>query len=559
MPDEQKRKRDTFERIAQSIVRSAGNLDDAINNILQTFGTVDVDPLYEHVRYIGDTAVLIKKRSSAEEVTREVEALDYWAKQNGFVFDYPSFNFPLLPVEDHILMPYVGPEVYDVYNLLNTKIDELNKDTSKKKEGQKKIIDLVGFRRALVLRQIDLLANSISYPYIPTKLDGSVIVENRDVVGTYISNIKQVIMDNVQEGSIKIDTTALSSALSVFHELLNAESPQRYIDTYARNIGFRVPERKRGEVIGATLDNILKLRNAYQSLTGTLQTPTPALDEEFLQREYRLVQFDLHRHEKIALSGECLANIIHDPRLLDVQSEYKFGVKEQNNAIARYLLLLTYIEEFKKETNPDRNKIRRLLDEIEATNEGNYTLDKLKSLGNDILPFDTAMHVHYLTMFFYKAMRWYGYVNNHYLQRYNAILADKDNSDTKKQVVKYRKELYEKDLSIYARTAKNYLEELMKILYNQLDKTKTRKIKKKHWKYIELNSDKDEKHRTQYFVKSRENKYSFLYGKKKREINLQRFVEHKNKLQYQSDAKQDDEIKLYKQLLCLSYLAQFLP
>lgn len=518
---------------------------------------VEFDPLYPHVRifYLGEETdisltYVIKERATSDTAKHEAEALKKWGENNGITFGHPDFKLPIVQQGTLLFTPYIGPEVYTVTHSLSQSLDKLAEEGLD--SHAEEISDLCTFRRALVLTQVDTLVTSLVNPYIPKHDDGSPIESTPDeVIANYIDNISSVI-SSTRGFQKEEQSESLHAALSVFQEILNPNELQRYIDTYARNIGFRVPRIRRGQLVHASLDDILALRKDFHRENGERLSSSFALDSAFLQQH--LIQFDLHRCEKNALSGECLANIIHNPRLLAAEP-IKFDEQEQINAFARYLFALAYYNEVKRFTTHDRDKAQALNEEINRTNEGTYTLDALRN--QNLIPFDTPQYAHYLAMSFYKAIRWLGYIRDNYIPTYRKLGRQEGQSEKLREVAEYREKLSRSDLIIYRQTARRSLCALMDILYGQLPENK----KSEHVKSIILNGVKDPDHRIPYHVmRERDNDnchFTFGVGKNQRPIAGDSiFLKHIS--QFSRRAATQSE-KIYSKLLRLGYIATILP
>ncbi|MBI5072432.1 hypothetical protein HZA99_01295 [Candidatus Woesearchaeota archaeon] len=500
------------------------------------------DPLYPHVELFrrGDVVhgYIIKDRTSMDEATREVDALRHWARQNAITLGPPHY-LSLISVGQFVLSPYVGPEVYMVEHQLSGQINNFaynnNKDTTE---------SLAIFRRAMVLRQVDMLSRAVVDPYIPHDEAGHVIVSNKDIIGGYKQNMRDVLRSISPWSSEREKDDPIDQALDAVTDFFIGSYRERYVDTYSRNICFRAKKTEPEALLRVTLDDILQARiSDHQERTST---DPFTMDMLFLQP--RLVQVDLHRNEKEELRGECLANIVEAPRLLACDAKgYEFGQEERINAVARFELGLEIEREAAKGSGRRRDYLEMLYKEIEKTNEGKYSLENLAQSG--ILTIESGCPAHYHAMSLYKAIRWIGYVTKNYIPQYEHAVSE----NTKNPVAKERLKLYKQDKGIYIATALQSLHALMDELYQQLPKgVEDVSEDAVTQKEIVLNHTRVEEHRTPYKVRKEDGRYYFFNGKTTKSIITDSgFKKHINVLDQRAAS---DPEKAYAKLLKLGYI-----
>ena len=500
-----------------------------------------VDPLYPHIKLFrrSDGAIhgyVIKTRKNEADATREVKALEHWSKQNGIDLSFPHY-FPLISTGKYVLSPYVGPEVYMVEHQLSQRLAETSED--KKETGE----SLAILRRALVLRQVDMLARAVVAPYMPEDEQGHILVSNRDVVGNYKQNMREFFARHATINGGKEEPLEKALEYVASHFNVTPSFQERYVDTYARNICFRVRPR---DTIHVTLDDILRVREENHAERTITELFT--MDMVFLQP--RLVQVDLHRNEKIQLRGECLANIVDAPGLRRLRSgPFGYIDEERINAIARFELRLESERESAKGKDRNRDYLDHLAREIEKTNTGNYTFADLSS----ILRMETEHAQHYHAITFYKAVRWIEYVATHYIPEYEKTIAKADTSDAGKEsrkIAKERLELYKRDREIYKQTAREALHALMGNLFEQLPQAESKGDGEIECRTVILNHTKSPG--TPYEIVRSGERYILLSGKKLKPIATDEgFKYHIGELDRRAIT---DEEKTYAGLLKLGYL-----
>ena len=232
-----------------------------------------------------------------------------------------------------------------------------------------------------------------------------------------------------------------------------------------------------------------------------------------------------------------IANIIHDPRLLDCQ-QYPFDDNEQINAFSRFLLQLEQEKEGGKGDSRNRERVLFLSAEINKTTTGTYSIHDLQK----VLDIDPNCQAHYHAMAFYKAVRWFGYANNVYVPRYEDVLKESSSNTVAKQ----RLALYNRDAVVYKQTALQSLYSLMDIVYAQLPGIDNEKN-------IVLNNSRDEDHRIPYSV-SRETDGSFTFFSGKRHRHISDEQSFRTSTQNLGRRATTDPEKTFSQLLRLGYL-----
>ncbi len=416
------------------------------------------DPLYPNVVLFqaGNTVkgYVIKKRRSSDEADREVATLENWADINELELKLPYY-LPLVPFGNIVLSPFVGPEIYMVEQLISDKINRTvrERDTATKE-------DMISLRRALVLRQLDLLARAVVSPYIPRDEKKFEIIDNKDVVAYYKKNMKEALR-SIEPFSDSRELDPLDLCLDFLFSHFIRDTPEnrvRYLDTYSRNLCLRVTTGVPTQMLHVTLDDILAARR---------RTHQEYSDDDIFQRDmrflrYRLVQVDGHRNEKIALVGEMEANIIQAPRLLDCTNSASFDLAEQTNALCHFLLQREF--ETARVNGRTGDHLSDILKEIKKTERGDYRITDLKR----VISIDDGCREHYEAMSLYKAIRWLGYVCDQYIPKYK--------SASPTSVSRERLALYEKDKLIYRSLALRAIHTLMDTFYNQLEGAPNRKM-----------------------------------------------------------------------------------
>ncbi len=419
-----------------------------------------VDPLYPNIIHGTEFSIVVKTREDSEIARHEINALNYWAQQNGM--NWQQFGFRLAQVENRILAPYIGPEVYEVIDALNKRIQEEPENLS-----------LITFRRAIILQQIDILARFTIDPYVPIdSKTGREIVSNPNIVQYYMQNMMHV-LDNMRDSLFNPTLASnktksqqhLRNTLSVFKELVNENELERYVDTYQRNLCFLAPQRKPG-TLGVDIDDILRLRSQFHREYDASNPGASEIEKDLKFLAGTLVQVDMHRNEKCALNGESLENIIRCPRLLDNNG---FSAKEQENAFARYMLQVEYFRETAKNTTQNRQRVTALSAEIDKTLSGDYSLRE-----GELIPFwNSKTKMHFLAMKLYKSLRWIGYIRDHYLGRYE----HPEQEGCEPRVATYRWPLYTSDLEIHRTIVVSALREMLDESYAAFsEEDKTSKI-----------------------------------------------------------------------------------
>ncbi len=517
-------------------------LEEILNIMIESLGSRykmrNVDPLYSNVIHFGgsieqeggpegvvDIAINVKKRPNEQVARREVDALNHWASLVGIKWE--DFGFPLTLAGDRIIAPYIGPEVYQV-------IDELNKKIESSKGQERKSLEI--FRRVFVLRQVDTLSYSIMDPYIPRNNRGEEITSNSDVVVYYITNLVSVLKRMTDEKYKRI-----KKAATVFKDLFDSSRKVRYFDTYARNIcvAFHQPIGS----LKADIDGLLELRRKYHAEHPDSST----IENDFAFLNPRLVQVDLHRNEKCALDVESLENIIRGSRLLD--SSAPFDAHEQENAFARYMLQREYLREIGKGPS-HRERATELSAEIDKTNEGNYTINELRKY----IQFDEKAERHYLAMKLYKAIRWTGYIRDHYIERYEQAV-EGEPLGIAEQVRKYRLALYKKDLEVHQAVARQTMDELLEKLFDILPGEVTKEIDYKEEKYTVAKTE--EGYVLKWYSKNRMVK-SFKTDSAFRPLLYERLCQLSTSKVKDEDPKQLSAPKQLSMFLKLAYLSTFL-
>jgi hypothetical protein len=510
---------------------------------LQTAGefTSFEDPLYPHVKLFRRTdgtihGYVIKTRGNAAEATREVEALRHWAKQNDIDLSLPHY-LPLVSTGQFVLSPYVGPEVYTVEHQLSERLAEIGEEREETRNS------LATFRRAIVLRQVDMLARAVVAPYVPEDEHGHVLVANRDVVGNYKQNMREFFVRHATANGGKDDP--LKKALEYVTSFFVPSFQERYVDTYARNMCFRIRPK---DTIRVTLDDILRVRE--ESHAERTITELFTMDMIFLQP--RLVQVDLHRNEKLQLKGECLENIIDAPGLRRFRDKpFGYNDRERMNAIARFELRLEEEREAAKGSERRRDYLNDIAREIEKTSRGDYPVANLAS----ILRVDPRDAQHYHAIAFYKAVRWIEYVTTYYIPEYEAAAGGRDKSEAareKRVFAKERLELYRIDREIYKQTAREALYALMSHLFDQLTQISDEGSNKLGM--ITLNHTKSPG--TPYGVIRRNNAFQLLSSKRQKIIATDEgFRYHMGELDRRAETPEE---KAYAGLVKLGYLDHLL-